>query len=114
MNENVNRGESYQRSIGGNLHVEVENFATAIGAAEKGVDEFGRLTEEGARNFAELTDKLGREELKKQQNIQKQTDRIQKDLNKAFSNLAKRIPIIGKDLNALNNEKTFILLKYNY
>ena len=98
MNENVNRGESYQRSIGGNLHVEVENFATAIGVAEKGVDEFGRLTEEGARNFAELTDKLGREELKKQQNIQKQTDRIQKDLNKAFSNLAKRIPIIGKDL----------------
>ena len=98
MNENVNRGESYQRSIGGNLHVEVENFATAIGVAGKGVDEFGRLTEEGARNFAELTSEWGKKELKRQQDVQKATDKIQKDLNKAFGNLAKRIPVIGKDL----------------
>ena len=79
------RAEAYQKSIGGNLHVIVEDLQVAIGVAEKGVDQFGRLTEEGAKNFAELTSDLGRKELKKQQDIQKQTDKIQKDLNKALA-----------------------------
>ena len=92
------KAESYQKKMGGTLHLAVEELATAIGVAAKGVDEHGRLTEEGAKNFAELLDTAGKEQLKAQQDIQKQTDKIQADLNKAFSGLAKRIPIIGKDL----------------
>ena len=98
MNEDYRKAKSYQEKMGGTLHLAVEELATALGVAEKGVDEFGRLTEEGAKNFAELLGVAGKEQLKSQQDIQKQTDKIQKDINKAFSNLAKRIPVIGKDL----------------
>ena len=48
------KAESYQKKMGGTLHLAVEELATAIGVAAKGVDEHGRLTEEGAKNFAEL------------------------------------------------------------
>ena len=54
MNEDYRKAKSYQEKMGGTLHLAVEELATAVGVAGKGVDDFGRLTEEGAKNFAEL------------------------------------------------------------
>ena len=98
MNEDYRKAKSYQEKMGSTLHLAVEELATAIGVAAKGVDEHGRLTEEGAKNFSELLDDAGKNQIKAQQNIQKQTDKIQAETIKAFSSFAKRIPVIGKDL----------------
>lgn len=98
MNEDYRKAKSYQEKMGSTLHLAVEELATAIGVAAKGVDEHGRLTEEGAKNFSELLDDAGKDQIKAQQKIQKQTDKIQGEAIKAFSSFAKRIPVIGKDL----------------
>ena len=43
MNEDYKKAKSYQEKMGGTLHLAVEELATALGVAEKGVDEFGAL-----------------------------------------------------------------------